>query len=432
MGTGTNHPGAETKDLNNILQGSPIPTFVVNSDCKITYWNRACELLTGIRGEDIIDTDKHREAFYSEPRQVMADLIVKHAGPHELTKHYGNKYKRSQIIQDGYEGENFFPRLGPKGKWLFFTVAPLKDTDGNIIGAIETIQDITERQMAEQALINSEARYRQLFECANDAIFILKDEIISSCNRKATDLFSRALTDIAGLSLIELSPGIQPDGRSSEVEMGKKFSIVMRDVPQFFEWSFLKRDGSLLNTEISLTRFKIFDSPYALAIVRDITDRKKTIKLLQVREGELEEKSRYLEKVNQALKSTLEYREVEKRAVEESILVNLKRLVFPYIEELGKCKVNTDARTYVNIIRTNLNDITSQFSKTISAKYIGFTPTEIRIADFIREGKNIKATAELLGLSPTSVKWHRKNIREKLGLTNKKINLQNYLNSLAR
>ena len=59
------------------------------------------------------------------------------------------------------------------------------------------------------------------------------------------------------------------------------------------------------------------------------------------------------------------------------------------------------------------------------------TPTEVHIADLIRSGKNSKAIAQMLGLSPSSVQWHRKNIREKLGLTNKKVNLQTYLASLA-
>ena len=71
----------------------------------------------------------------------------------------------------------------------------------------------------------------------------------------------------------------------------------------------------------------------------------------------------------------------------------------------------------------------SQFSKTVFSKYIDFTPTEIRIADFIKDGKNTKAIAGLLNLSPSSIQWHRKNIRKKLGLTDTRINLFTFLNS---
>jgi PAS domain S-box-containing protein len=421
----------EARKLNQILEGNPIPTFVVDSNRKITHWNRACELLTNIPAADMIGTDKHREAFYSEHRELMADLIVRRATATELSALYGDRFKRSQLTKEGYEGEDFFPELGKTGKWLFFTAAPLKNTNGDIIGAIETLQDITQRRLAEQGIRTSETRYRHLFESANDAIFILKDARVVDCNRKALDLFNTPRKAIIGRSPMDFSPKMQPDGASSEDEVNRRISIVFQRVPQLFEWRFIRTDGSQFDAEVSLTRFKIADSPHALAILRDITAQKKMIQTIKARETELDEKSRYLEKVNQALKAALDHREVEKRAVEETMLINLKRFVFPYIEELGKCQISTDAKAYLNIIDTNLNDIVSRLPRTVFSKYIDFTPTEIRIADFIRDGKNSKEMAHLLGLSPSSVQWHRKNIREKLGLTNKKINLYTYLTSLA-
>lgn len=149
-------------------------------------------------------------------------------------------------------------------------------------------------------------------------------------------------------------------------------------------------------------------------------------------ENELKEKRRYLQMVNQALKASLDHREVEKRAIEESILLNLKRFVYPYLESLEKCDLYGEAKTYLNIINTNLDDIFSQQSKTLFGKYMDLTPMEIRIADFIRDGKSTKEIAQLLGLSPSSIEWHRKNIREKFGITNKKINLQTYLAALIK
>ncbi|MCB2149230.1 MAG: PAS domain S-box protein [Deltaproteobacteria bacterium] len=425
------HYGNEARKLNQILEANPIPTFVVDSNSKITHWNRACELLTDIPAADMIGTENHREAFYSEHRELMADLIVRQATPTEMSALYGDRFNSSQLTKEGYEGEGFFPELGENGKWLFFTAAPLKDANGDIIGAIETLQDITQRKLAEQGIRASEARYRHLFESANDAIFILKDARVVDCNRKALDLFTMSRKAILGRSPLELSPKMQPGGASTEDEVNRRISMVFQSVPQLFEWRFLRTDGSQFDAEVSLTRFKVADSPHALAILRDITVQKKMIQTIKARETELDEKSRYLEKVNQALKASLDHREVEKRAVEENMLVNLKRFVFPYIEELGKCQISMDAKAYLNIIDTNLNDIVSRLPKTVFSKYIDLTPTEIRIADFIRDGKNSKEMAHLLGLSPSSVQWHRKNIREKLGLTNKKINLYTYLTSLA-
>ncbi|BBO83003.1 LuxR C-terminal-related transcriptional regulator [Desulfosarcina ovata] len=297
------HQKNNEPQLNAILEGNPIPTFVVNTAGRITHWNHACELLTNVLQAEIIGTDKHRVLFYNEYREVLADFIARGASEAELSIRHDGKYRRSALIQGGYEGEAFFPKIGDNGKWLFYTAAPVKDRYGKIVGAIETIQDTTRQ--------------------------------------------------------------------------------------------------------------------------------KEMIRALEEHKNELNEKSNYLEKVNLALKAALDNREIEKRAVEVHLLANLKRLVFPYLDALGKCKVGMDARAYVNIINTNLSDIVSRISTTVISKYINFTPAEIRVADFIREGKNTKEIAELLGVSPSSVKWHRKNIRKKLELTNKALNLYTYLNSLG-
>ena len=422
----------EPPSLAQILEGDPIATFVIDSECHVTHWNRACEMLTGLSASQVIGTDKHREALYSHRRELMADLIVRQAGIDEMGVIYGHTFKDSRQTREGYQSEGFFPNLGEHGKWLFFTAAPLKDTRGRIVGAIETLQDVTARRIAEQKLQASESRYRQLFESANDAIFVLKNTLIVDCNNKALDLFNSSREAIIGLSPMDLSTETQVDGRLSAHEITRRNALALENIPQFFEWRFLRKDGSQFDAEVSLTRFSVSDNPHGMAIIRDITARKKMVQALQERQSALNEKSTYLEKVNQALKASLDHREVEKRAIEETMLANLKRFVFPYLEELQTCKLCSDAKAYLNIIDTNLNDIVSQFSKTIFSKYIDLTPTEVRIADFIRTGKNSKEIAASMALSPSSIQWHRKNIRQKLGLTNKKINLHTYLNSLSR
>ena len=421
----------KTRRSTDILECNPIPTFAIDATCRITHWNRACQLLTGIGSEKVLGTDKHREVFYAERRDVLADLIVSGTSDTELRVRYNGKLRPSHSIPHGYEGEDFFPTLGENGKWLFFTAAPVKDAKDKIVGAIETLQDITALRVTEKALMASEIQYRQLFDCANDAILILKNGAIALCNRKSLDLFMRSRKEMIGLTPLALSPDVQPDGERSKAAVDKKIAIVLQDEPLFFEWRFLRKDGLPFDTEVSLTRFQAGDAHQAIAIVRDISERKQMIRALEDRERELDEKSRYLEKVNLALKAALDHREIEKRAVEEHLLVNLKRLVFPYLETLNKCKIDSDVRAYVNIIDTNLNDIVSRLSTTVSAKYIDLTPAEIRIADLIREGQNTKEIAALLGLSPSSVKWHRKNIRKKLGLTHNTVNLYTYLNSLS-
>ncbi len=416
----------------DILECNPIPTFAIDASGNVTHWNHACQLLTGIGAEEIIGTDKHREVFYTKRREVLADLIVREASDKELAVRYDGKLRHSHSVPLGYEGELFFPALGENGKWLFFTAAPVKDNANKIVGAIETMQDITALRVAEKALVASEIHYRLLFDYANDAILILKRGNISLCNRKALDLFMRSHKEMGGAAPLDLSPAVQPNGEPSNVAAAKKIAMVLKDEPLVFEWRFLRKNGSPVDTEVSLTRFTVDGDVQVIAIVRDISERKKMICALEKREKELDEKNRNLEKINLALKAALDHRETEKRAVETHLLINLKRRIFPYLETLNNANLDPDVRTYLNIIETNLNDMVSRLSTTVFSKYIDFTPAEIRIADLIREGQNTKEIAALPGLSPSSVKWHRKNIRKKLGLTNNRtMNLYTYLNSLS-
>jgi len=136
--------------LAKITDGSPIPLFVIDKQHEVTHWNTAIESLSGISGQEIVGTDEQWRAFYTRKRPVMADLIVDGASAGEIGKHYQGKYKRSSLIDGAYAAEDFFPSLGEHGKWLHFTASPIKNKKGEIIAAIETLQDVTEeRQLAE-------------------------------------------------------------------------------------------------------------------------------------------------------------------------------------------------------------------------------------------------------------------------------------------
>jgi diguanylate cyclase (GGDEF)-like protein/PAS domain S-box-containing protein len=136
--------------LAQIIEGTTVPTFVIDGDHRITHWNRACENLTGIYGQEIIGTKSQWTAFYAQARLTLADLVVNQAGEEMLTAHYEGKQRHSELIDGAYEVETFFPDLPPKGKWLYITTSPLRDVEGRITGAIETLQDMTERKEMEE------------------------------------------------------------------------------------------------------------------------------------------------------------------------------------------------------------------------------------------------------------------------------------------
>lgn len=138
--------------LVQIIDGSSIASFVIDSQHKVAYWNTAMEVLSGIKREDILGTDGQWQAFYREKRPAMADLIADGAGDKEIEKYYGPSCKKSALIEGAYEAEEFFPDLDPEGKWLRFTASPIKDKNGKNVGVIETLEDVTQRKIAEENL----------------------------------------------------------------------------------------------------------------------------------------------------------------------------------------------------------------------------------------------------------------------------------------
>jgi PAS domain S-box-containing protein len=138
------------KALSQIIEGSTIPTFVLNKDHVVTHWNKAMEKVTGTKAETMVGTTRPSTPFWGEERPTMADVILDQIGEEEIKKLYGETWRKSALIEEAYEAEVFFPRMGERGKWCWFTAAPIKAPDGTIVGAIETLWDKTEDKKAEE------------------------------------------------------------------------------------------------------------------------------------------------------------------------------------------------------------------------------------------------------------------------------------------
>jgi DNA-binding CsgD family transcriptional regulator len=151
---------------------------------------------------------------------------------------------------------------------------------------------------------------------------------------------------------------------------------------------------------------------------------------LKKREQELEEKSRNLEDANTALRVLLKRREDDKAELEEKVICNVRELVLPYIENLKMTPIDSHQLNQLKILERNTSEIISPFLRTLSTKYPNLTPMEIKIINFIREGRTTKEMAELLNASARTVEVHRDNIRKKLGLRNRKANLKSHLMAL--
>ena len=138
--------------LQSVIHGSPIPTFVIGRDHRILYWNRALEELSGIRSREVLETADHWRAFYrSGARPCLADLLVDQDFD-AIESWYGGKCRKSPLIEEAYEATDFFPELGDGGRWLRFTAALIRGAGGEVVGAQETLEDITEQKRAEEEL----------------------------------------------------------------------------------------------------------------------------------------------------------------------------------------------------------------------------------------------------------------------------------------
>jgi PAS domain S-box-containing protein len=142
----------EKNTIEGIIEGSPIPTFVIGRDHKIMFWNKACADLMGYDAAEMIGTDKQYLPFYQEKRPVIADLIVDN-DIEGLGKFYGKKrVQKSTVVQGAYEASDFYENLGGVSRHLYFLAAPIYDEKGEIFAAIETLQDVTREKELENDL----------------------------------------------------------------------------------------------------------------------------------------------------------------------------------------------------------------------------------------------------------------------------------------
>ena len=163
-----------------ITDGDPVPTFVLSADHKVVNWNRACASITGLSAKEVIGTNRQWAAFYPAERPVMADLIINGAMEAGIETHYRGKFRRSTVVDEAYEAEDFFPQFGTRGCWLFFTAAPIRDDQGRIIGAIETLQDVTARHQAEDALREHQAKLEELVKERTNQLAQANEQLLQS------------------------------------------------------------------------------------------------------------------------------------------------------------------------------------------------------------------------------------------------------------
>ena len=174
------------------------------------------------------------------------------------------------------------------------------------------------------------------------------------------------------------------------------------------------------------------DAPMLIGTIAvEITDRIRVERELEARRQELRLKAENLKEVNIALKVLLDQREDEKNRQVESITSTLEKLVSPHLKRLSSTRLDKEQTNLLSIIQSNLKEIASPFAGRLNSLEDKLSPAEFEAADLLRQGKTSEEIAEILHISVHTVSAHRRGIRRKLGLLNKRVNLKSYLRSLG-
>ena len=281
------------RDLAQAIDGTPIPTFVIDADHVVTQWNRACEHVLKVAAADMVGTRDPWKAFYPERRPVLADLIVNDDRA-TMERYYAETIHLSSIVPGAYEAEGYFPNTG---RWLSFLASPLRDDKGRVVGAIETLQDITQRKSAEIALRESQTLMASVLSSASYSIVATDPGgIITVFNTGAENLLGYTAGELIG----KRDPGAFHDldevlayadvlTRELGFPVAPGFDAFVARAritgnPDEREWTYIRKDGQRVPVLLSVTAIRDAKGVIAgyLGVATSISERKQAEASLRI------------------------------------------------------------------------------------------------------------------------------------------------------
>ncbi|MEX1325753.1 MAG: LuxR C-terminal-related transcriptional regulator [Desulfobacterales bacterium] len=313
---------------------------------------------------------------------------------------------------------------------------------------IELEMQNEELRNTQMKLIESRDQYHELYDFAPLGYFTLDEKaLIWRVNLTGADLLGLPKSKLIST---KFSRFISSDFQDDFYFHCKR--IFESGTKQTCDLKLAKPDGTLFDARLDSIAVKDDAAAYRLfrTAVTDITELLQSKKVLQEAHDdlgkqvaaqtldlkgvnkELRMKAARLSETNTALKVLLKQREADKIELEEKVLLNTKLMISPYLEKLKKRRrLGNKEKAYVDIIESNFNELISPFIRSISNKFFKLTPTEMQVINLIKQGKTTKEIAETMNLATSTIDFHRNNIRKKIGIKNKNINLATYLSSLS-
>ncbi len=287
--------------------------------------------------------------------------------------------------------------------------------------------DITVQKKNEEVLREFSAYVRSLIEASIDPLMSVSPERkITDVNRATEQFLGFSRKSLIGTDFAEYF--IHPE-KAETLHNRVLLSGFVKNCPLQMRHKSGKASDVLFNASVYRDASGKVQGVFAAA--RDIEDQKRALKALHKRDRELSIKSKNLQELNSALKVLIKHREDDKKELESKVLMNVKKLVLPYLEKLKMLSEDPEQKAYLDILETHLQDIISPFLHTLTSNHLGLTPREIQVVTMIREDKSTKEISNALNISTKAVEFHRNSIRKKFQLSGKKVNLKSYLTRLG-
>ena len=394
--------------LENIQDGY----YEVDLDGNYTFFNDGLLRITGYTREEMLGMNNrrivdeyNRKRVFKVFNQVYLTGVPAHAFDWECIRKDGTR------------------------RFVEVSVTLKKDADNHPIGFMGIARDITQRKLAEQALRESEDRYRMIIENIQDGYY----EVDLDGNYT---FFNEGLLRITGYlreEMLGMNNRRIVDDYSNKRVFNTFHQVYLTGVPAHaFDWECIRKDGTRRFVEVSVSlKRDIHGKPLGfMGIARDITERKKYQAELEAKENELRQKNKSLEEANTALNVLMKKVEEHRIANEDALRNNLNKVAMPYLQQAKEKIRDKAAAEYLRLLEESLASIFTPFAHDLAPIHPHLTSTEIDVANFIVLGKRTKEIADVLSVTPKAVEVHRNNLRRKFGLTHQKTGLRTHLLSL--
>ncbi len=255
--------------LTSVLHGSPMMQFVIDHSHQVISWNKAIEKYTGVPADEMLGTSDQWKPFYRSKRPLLADILVD-----EKTDSFKEWFEKpitpARHVEGAYEGTIFQPDKGPSGRWVYFTAAPIRDTKGSLIGAVETLEDITEQK-------HTEADLKLSLKKINLLSTITRHDILNKISILSSYLYllTPSIKDTEGIE--NLTRAV----RTTEIiqkqiaftgeyqELGVK-APVWQKISEVVDEAACELIGDTITFDVSVTPYEIFADPLLIKVFHNL------------------------------------------------------------------------------------------------------------------------------------------------------------------